>query len=52
VGVEGAVGRLVELGERERRKKLVTPRALFLRNGDRGFLGLFGGRGVGGVEFQ
>ena len=42
MGVGGAIGRLIELRQRERRAQLVAPRLLLLRNGDGGeerFLG-------------
>ena len=52
VGVGGAAGRLVELGERERRAQFEAARALLLRDGDGGQEGFFRGRGVGGVALQ
>ena len=42
----------VELGEREGRKKLVTPRTLLLRDGDGRLVGYLGGRGVRGIALQ
>ena len=47
VGVGGTAGRLVELGERERRAQAEAACALFLRDRDRGLEGFFGRRGVG-----
>ena len=49
MGVEGAAGRLVELGERKRRAEAEGARALLVRDGDRGSESLLGGRGVAGV---
>ena len=50
--VGGAAGRLIELGERKRREKLVTARGLLLCDGDGGSVGVFGGRGIGGIAFE
>ena len=52
VGVGGAAGRLVELGERKRRAQFEAARALLFRDGDGGQEGFFGGRGVGGVALK
>ena len=52
VGVGGAAGRLVELGERQRRAQFEAARALLLRDGDGGQEGFFRGRGVGGVALE
>ena len=52
VGVGGAAGRLVELGERERRAQFEAARALLLRDGDGGQEGFFRRRGVGGVALE
>ena len=52
VGVGGAAGRLIELGERERGAQSEAARALLLRDGDGGQEGFFRGRGVGGVALQ
>ena len=52
VGVGGAGGRLVELGERQRRAQFKTARGLLLRDGDGGQEGFFRGRGVGGVALE
>jgi hypothetical protein len=46
VGVGGATGRLVELGERKRRAQFIAARALLLRDGDRGSIGFFGVRWI------
>jgi len=45
-------GRLVELGERKRREQLVAARALLLRDGDGGPVGVLGRRGIGGVALE
>ena len=47
-----SVGRLAELGERERRAQFEAARRLLLRDGDGGLEGVFGGRGVGGLAFE
>ena len=52
VGVGGAGGRLIELGERKRREQLVAARALLLRDGDGGLEGFLGGRRIGEVALQ
>ena len=52
MGVGGAAGRLVELGERQRRAQFEAARALLLRDGDGGQEGFFRGRGVGGVALE
>ena len=52
VGVGGAAGRLVELGERERRAQFEAARALLLRDGDGGPERFFRGRGVGRIALQ
>jgi len=52
VGVSGAGGRLVELGERKRRAQFEAARALPLRDGDSRLESFFGGRGIGGVALQ
>ena len=52
VGVGGAGGRLVELGERERRAQFEAARALLLRDGDGGQECFLRGRRVGGVALQ
>ena len=52
VGVGGAAGRLVELGERQRGAQFEAARALLLRDSDGGQEGVFRGRGVGGVALQ
>ncbi len=49
MGLDGAVGRLVELRQRERRAQFEAARALLLRDGDGGQEGLFCRRGIGGV---
>jgi hypothetical protein len=49
VGVGRAAGRLVELGERECRAQLKTPRRLLLRDGDGDREGFSGARGVSKV---
>ena len=52
VGVGGAVGRLVELGERERRAQFEAARSLLPRDSDGGQEGFFRRRGVGRVALQ
>ena len=52
MGVGGAGGRLVELGERERRAQFEAARALLLRDGDGGLERFLGRRGVGGIALQ
>ena len=52
MGVGGAAGRLIELGERQRRAQFEAARALLLRDGDGGQEGFLGGRGVGGIALQ
>ena len=52
VGVGGAVGRLIELGERKRGAQFEAARALLLRDGDGGQEGFFRRRGVGGVALE
>ena len=52
MGVGGAGGRLVELGERERRAQFEAARALLLRDGDGGQEGFLRRRRVGGVALQ
>ena len=52
VGFGGAAGRLVELGERQRREQREAARALPLRDGDGGLEGVFGWRGVGGIALE
>ena len=52
VGFGGAAGRLVELGERERREQLEASRALVLRDGDGGPIGVFAGDWRGGIALQ
>jgi hypothetical protein len=49
VGVHGAAGRLVELGERQRRAKLEAARGLPLRDRDCGLERFLGGRAAGGM---
>ena len=52
VGVGGAAGRLVELGERKRGAQFEAARALLLRDRDGGQEGFFRRRGVGGVALE
>ena len=52
VGLDGAAGRLIELGERQRRAQFEAARALLLRDGDGGQESFFRGRGIGGVALQ
>ena len=52
MGFDGATGRLIELGEREGREQFVAARALLLGDGDGRAIGLFRGRGIGGIAFQ
>ena len=52
MGVGGAGGRLVELGERKRGAQFEAARALLLRDGDGGQEGFFRRRGVGGVALE
>ena len=52
MGVGGAAGRLVELGERERRAQFEAARALLLRDGDGGLEGFLRRRGVRRVALQ
>jgi hypothetical protein len=52
VGVRGAAGRVVELGEGKRREKFVAACALSLRDGDRGSICVFGGADVRGIAFE
>ena len=52
MGVGGAAGRLIELGERQRRAQFEAARALLLRDGDGGQEGFFRRRGVGGVALE
>ena len=52
VGVGGAAGRLVKLGERQRREQCVPSGALSLRDGDGGLEGVFGWRRLGGIELE
>ena len=46
------VGRLIELGERERREQLEGSRALLFRDREGGFESVFGLRRVGGITLQ
>ena len=50
LGFGQAVGRLVELGQRERREQFVTACALLFRDGDGRSIGVLCGRGIGGVS--
>ena len=52
VGFGGAAGRLIEVGERERRAQFETAGALLLRDGDGGQEGVFRGRRIGGVALE
>ena len=52
VGFGGAAGRLIELGERERRAQFEAARALPLRDGDGRLESFFRGRGVRGIALQ
>ena len=52
VGVGGAGGRLVELGERQRRAQFEAARALLLRDSDGGQESVFRRRGIGGVALE
>ena len=52
LGFGGAVGRLVELGERERGAQAEAVRPLFTRNGNGGQERLFSRRGVGGIALE
>ena len=52
VGFGGAAGRLIELGERQRRAQAPTARALLLRDGDGGLEGFFRGGGIGGIALE
>ena len=49
MGFGGAAGRLIELGQRQRRAQFEAARALLLRDGDGGQERFFRRRGVGGV---
>ena len=46
------VGRLIEFGQRKRRKQLESPRALLFCDGKGGFESFFGLRRVGGSTLQ
>ena len=52
MGFDGAAGRLIELGQRQRRAQFEAARALLLRDGDGGQEGFFRRRGVGGIALQ
>ena len=52
MGVGGAGGRLVELGQRQRRAQFEAARALLLRDRDGGQEGFFRRRGVGGIALE
>ena len=52
MGFDGAAGRLVELGERERGAQTEAARALSPRDDDGGLEGFFRRRGAGGVALQ
>ena len=52
MGVGGAVARLTELRQRQRRAQLETLRFLLLRDGDSGEEGFLGRRRVGRVAFR
>ena len=52
MGFDWAGGRLVELGQRQRRAQFEAARSLLLRDGDGGQEGFFRRRGVGGVALQ
>ena len=52
MGLGRAAGRLVELGERERRLQLEAPGALLFRDREGGFEGFFGLHRVGGIPLQ
>ena len=52
VGFGGAVGRLIELGKRQRRAQSEAARALLLRDRDGGQEGFLRGRGVRGVALE
>ena len=52
MGLGGAAGRLIELGERQRRAQFEAARALLLRDRDGGQESLFRRRGVGGVALE
>ena len=52
MGVGGAAGRLIELGQRKGRAQAEAERALLRCDGDRSQEGVFGRRGVGGTAPQ
>ena len=52
MGVGGMAGRLVELGERERRAQTPAARALLFRNGEGGLERFLRRRGVGGIGLE
>jgi hypothetical protein len=52
VGVGGAGGRLIELGERKRRAQFEAARPLTLSDGDGGPQGFFGGRHARGIALE
>ena len=51
-GFDGATGRLIDFGERQRRAQFEAARALLLCDGDGGQESVFRGRGVSRIALQ
>ena len=50
--LERAAGRLIDLGERQRCAQFEGAGASLASDGDGGLVGLFGGRGIGGIALK